>query len=146
MFVDSKQKIVKKEINNQNIKYGFLNCQKNNSMFINLNSWVELKRNDVFIDYGKEFKKINKNIKKIIYNELINTEIDSLNFIVDLDIRKNGLIPGMKSYLSCEITLFKVSGYFTPDEKLDKLINKVIKKIIHSELIENEYFKFHSKK
>lgn len=146
MFVDSKQKIVKKEINNQNIKYGFLNCQNNKSMFINLNSWVELKKIDKLIDYSKEFKKINKNIKKIIYNELINSNIDPLNFIVDLDIRKNGLIPGMKSYLSCEITLFKISGYFIPDEELDTKINKIIKKIIDSELIENEYFKFYSKK
>lgn len=146
MFVDSKQKIVKKIVKGHNIKYGFLNCQNNKSMFININSWVELKKIDCFVDYSKEFKRINKNIKTIIYQELKNSCFDQQNFIVDLDIRKNGLISGMKSFLSCEITLFNRNGYLTPDNNLEEKINKIISKVINEELSENNYFKFSPKK
>lgn len=146
MFIDSKQKIVKKNIKNQNVKYGFLNCQNNKSMFINLTSWVELKAIDEEVNYTLEFKKINKNIKRILFNELINSYFDPTNYIVDLDIRKNGLVSGMKSFLSCEITLFKNSGYFIPDDNLNLKINSIINKIVNQELTENKYFKFHLKK
>lgn len=146
MFTDVKQKSVKINTKNHKIKYGFLNNTKNNSLFLNIASWVELKGEIGEYNYLKEFNLINKNIKKHLLTKLDPNIFDDKNFIVDVNIRQNGLVPKMKSYFDCEITLFKRSGFFNPDSALKKEIEDLINLIIKSELKNSEIFTFRVKK
>ena len=88
MFVDKKQKINKIEIGNHKINYGFLNRKDNNSLFINISSWVKV-INDSDKDFNKEMNLILKSIKQLIFN-YNDSFYDNKKTIVSLDIRKNG--------------------------------------------------------
>lgn len=146
MFVDKKQKINKIEIGNHKINYGFLNRKDNNSLFINISSWVKV-INDSDKDFNKEMNLILKSIKQLIYN-YNDSFYDNKKTIVSLDIRKNGFTYNTKSYLNIEITLFTNNEniHFVPDDKLNNKILDLVNNILDTKLKDSSDFKFTLKK
>lgn len=145
MFTDKKQKTIKYKTKSHKVKYGFINKNKNNSIYINIGSWVQILVDDES-DYPREFRNISKKIKTLLHNTLDPKMFDSINHIVDLDIRQNGLSSKIKSYMNCEITLFKQSGFFEPNDELNLEMKKIIDCINNECFNNSEKFKYYATK
>ena len=140
MFTDKKQKIVKKEISEFKIKYGFLDRFNNTTLFINLSTWVRIISDDDY-NFTKEFDKIGKQIKSYLHENLPNKLFDNTRYLVDVDIRRNGLNSTRPSYLEIEITLAS-KNTFIPDNELGDAIEKIINDIRFKHLYNNSLFKY----
>lgn len=143
MFQDKKQKVNKKVVKDFNITYGFLNRGANKSLFIQITSWLTV-TNENINNYSEIFDRLTKKIKQEIYNDA--TYFDKNFYLVNLGVRKTGLVVGSKTYFDLEITLFSKHKPFTPSDKLDENINRTINKVIESVLTKNSNFKFNHKK
>lgn len=144
MFQDKKQKVIKTSTNNHNITYGFLKRTENNSLFINITSWVTIVSQEEQ-DYNSIFNLIVKGIKKYLSTKQSFHKNDF--YLVDLGMRKSGLGYNSKSYMDLEITLFmKGVGYFEPTIELDNQIKEIIKDITETYLKDNEIFNYSHKK
>jgi len=125
---------------NCKILYGTVDSKDFKTIYINLQTWAQPK---------KEIEKTNKvvsllkrNLKNII-SEFLDEKVFKENFIVDLDLRHSGIILGKKSFLNLEITLFlneKFSDFKNPS--LKKKIEEVSKNIYHNCISYNENFNF----
>ena len=145
MFADKKQKVMKYIDENFKVKYGFLNRFNNKSLFINITSWVTINGDDS-VDYVKEFDRFRKVIKQHLYSSLDKEIFDNTKYLVDIDIRRNGLVANSTSYFELELTLFSSEEFFEPNEKLSDNIKQIISSISDTILLNRDDLKFSNKK
>lgn len=144
MFTDKKQKVIKYDTNEFKVKYGFMDRFNNKSLFVNLTTWVKILGDGK--DYTKFFDKSRKRIKQYLFDNLEQDIYDNTKYIVDIDIRRNGLSNKNKSYLEIEITLFSKDKYFDQNNKLSESIESHIKTILETLFISETDFEFTIKK
>jgi len=136
------------KINNEKhkIKYGILDKNSEDSIYLNISSWVKIHESDHEINYNHEFKLINKKIKIVLFSELNKKYFNNKLFIVDVTIRKNGLSHKNKSFLNCEITLFKDNKIKFNTDEIKNEVNNLVNKLLSSCLNDNELFQYSIKK
>jgi len=135
---------------NYTISYGTVDNHNVKSVFINLSTWA-LPKEKGDLDYSTIISKLNKKIKQELYDtvSLKYTDLFHENRIIfDLDMRESGVKYGKKSFLSCEVTLFKRTTQepikINDDSTVDTL-NKISEKICDV-LNTSKHFKFSKRK
>ena len=144
-----KKKVAKKiDVNNHKnykVHFGTMDRIKSNSLYISLSSWVQPKV-ETNVDYNKILRNLNKTIKNKLFKNLDNNLFDNKLLIVDLDLRVSGIRFNKRSFMNCDITIFKKTKDSIECEYLDKIINKHITEVINEVLNKNKYFSFHKTK
>jgi len=144
MLVKKGKQIKLNEFNNYNIVIGTVDNKNPKSLFFNISSWAEpLKINE---DNHVVIKDLNKLIKKKTYDFLNKNLFNSNQIIVDFEIKESGLSLNKRSYMNCEITLFKLNNFKLQNELINESLNKLINDLIENIFDNNEYFRFHKTK
>lgn len=130
---------------NYKITSGTIDNKNPKAMYITISAWGK-PTSDVEINYSDVIRKMNKQIKTKLFDNLDNTLFDSNRTIVDLDMRNSGISFDKKSYMNCEITLFKLNNFKIQDKKIKEHIKDIISNIIEHVFDESEYFEFHKTK
>ena len=94
---------------NYKITSGTIDNKNPKAMYVTISAWGKPK-NDIEINYSDVIRKMNKQIKSNLFDNLNKTLFDSNRTIVDLDMRNSGISFDKKSYMNCEITLFKLNS------------------------------------
>ena len=94
----------KKLVNNNQfrIKYGTIDALKLNSIYIDIESWVQPKEDINYESYIRLMRRqvilaMNHNLDLNFFND---------NFIIDLDLRSSGMGVKRKSFMLLEVTLY----------------------------------------
>lgn len=130
---------------NYKITSGTIDNKNPKAMYVTISAWGKPK-NDIEINYSDVIRKMNKQIKSNLFDNLNKTLFDSNRTIVDLDMRNSGISFDKKSYMNCEITLFKLNSFKIQDKKIKEHIKEIISNIIEQVFDESEYFEFHKTK
>ena len=130
---------------NYKITTGTIDNKNPKAMYITISAWGKPKV-DGEINYSDVIRKINKQIKSILFDNLDKGLFEPSRSIVDLDMRNSGISFDKKSYMNCEITLFKLNNFKIQDKKIKEHITEIITNIIESVFDESEYFEFHKTK
>ncbi len=130
---------------NYKITTGTINNKNPKSMYITMSAWGKPKNNSE-INYSYVIKNMNKKIKSLLFNNLNDTLFDSSRCIVDLDMRDSGISYDRKSYMNCEITLFKINDFKIQNKLIKEEIDRIITKIITDVFDESDYFEFYKNK
>lgn len=140
MFDYPNIKKVKVKLKSCKYEYGFINLTKNNSMFINISTWITLKEEDNWLS---DLSRLRKEIKIFLFNNLNGAIFDNKNYIVDAEYRETGIKQNMKIYVDFEITLFSTPHKFYDQDMLLKMeIERLIEKLINEKLQNSEKFEF----
>jgi len=134
-----------KNFKNYNVVFGAMNKNKPKSIYIKINAWGNPKLENE-INYRSIVRKINKNVRALIYNNLNDHKFDINKTMVDLDMRDSGISYGKSSYMSCEITLYQYNHHLLKSETIQDELNIIVDKIIKESFNKNEYFSFYKKK
>lgn len=130
---------------NYKITAGTIDNKNPKAMYVTISAWGQPKDvND--INYSYIIKNMNKKIKTILFNKLDRNLFNVNRCIVDLDMRDSGITYNKKSYMNCEITLFKLNDFKIQNKKIKDEINKILENIILDIFEESEYFEFHKNK
>ena len=130
---------------NYKITTGTIDNKNPKAMYITISAWGKPKV-DGEINYSDVIRKINKQIKSKLFDNLDKGLFEPSRSIVDLDMRNSGISFDKKSYMNCEITLFKLNNFKIQDKKIKEHITEIITNIIESVFDESEYFEFHKTK
>lgn len=130
---------------NYKITTGTVDNKNPKSMYVTISAWGEPKLNTE-INYSEVIRKMNKEIKTKLYNHLDSTLFDTNRSIVDLDMRDSGINYNKKSYMSCEITLFKINSFKIQDKRIKDETKKIVTEIISEVFDTSNYFSFHKNK
>jgi hypothetical protein len=133
------------ELKNYKSSYGTVDKTNPKSMYITINSWAQPKTDDV-INYSKVIRNLNKKIKDWLYNNLDVELFNKNNTIVDLDLRVSGIQANKRSYMSCEITLFKNTDELITSDLIQEKSYKIINGIIRDIFKNHDFFTFHKSK
>lgn len=126
---------------NYKVSYGTVDSKEFKSLYINLQTWVQPKRDSA--NWNRVVLNMNKSIKQSIYENIDKINFDD-NFIVDLDLRSSGLKLNKKSFLNLEITLFvKNKNIDFKSLKLKRILKKLVLDIYSDVFKKNEYFRFY---
>jgi hypothetical protein len=130
---------------NYKITTGTIDNKNPKAMYITISAWGK-PNIDGEINYSDVIRKLNKQIKSKLFDNLNSTLFEPSRSIVDLDMRNSGISFDKKSYMNCEITLFKLNNFKIQDKKIKEHISEIISNIIESVFDESEYFEFHKNK
>lgn len=130
---------------NYKIVTGTINNKNPKAMYVIISAWGKPKLNDD-INYSDIIRKINKQIKAKLYNIMDNNLFDINRTIIDLDMRDSGISYDKKSYMNCEITLFKLNDFKIQDKKIKEHIKNLINSVILEIFEESPYFDFYKSK
>jgi len=83
--------------------YGTVDSKNLKSIYLNIQSWVQPKKN--YDNWTNVVSQIKRNIK-LLLNEIIDQFLFDKKYIIDLDLRTSGINMNKKSFLNLEITLF----------------------------------------
>lgn len=126
---------------NYKVGYGTVDSKEFKSLYINLQTWVQPKRDSA--NWNRVVLNMNKSIKQSIYENIDKINFED-NFIVDLDLRSSGLKLNKKSFLNLEITLFvKNKNIDFKSLKLKRILKKLVLDIYSDVFKKNEYFRFY---
>ena len=130
---------------NYKVTTGTIDNKNPKSMYVTISAWGEPKL-DGDVNYSEVIKKMNKEIKSKVFSILDETLFDIDRTIIDLDMRNSGINYNKKSYMSCEITLFKINSFKIQDKRIKdetkKIVNEITSKIFDTSM----YFTFHKYK
>jgi hypothetical protein len=109
-------------------------------------TWGEVQIDNTSLNYSNIIKNLNKSIRKLMYENLDNSLFDHNKTIVDLDMRESGIKYKKRSYMNCEITLFKLNDFKIQNKKIKESIADISTMIITDVFDNSIYFNFHKKK
>jgi hypothetical protein len=125
---------------NSKIIYGTVDSKNFKSLYLNLQTWVEPKKESE--NWTRVVLNMNRSIKHSIFNNIDKKMFDD-KFIVDMDLRTSGLTLKKKSFLNLEINLYLVEEIDFKDLKLKRKLKEIIKGIYNDVIYKNENFKFY---
>ena len=125
---------------NAKITYGTVDSVNLKSIYLNIQTWVEPITE--VEDWNRIVLNLSRNIKHSIY-EVMNEDVFTKTFIVDLDLRSSGLSILKKSFMNLEINLFLNEPIDFKSLKLKKTLKLLVKEIYSDVLINNPNFKFY---
>lgn len=125
---------------NCKIHYGTVDSKDLKTIYINLQSWAQPKKE--IEKTNKVVSLFNRNIKNVII-DCLDKDFFKENFIVDLDLRHSGIIFGKKSFLNLEITFF-LNKPFSEFKNiiLKKKVEEISKSIYNECINRNDNFDF----
>jgi hypothetical protein len=130
---------------NYKISTGTIDNKNPKAMYVTISAWGKPK-SESEINYSDVIRKMNKQIKSKLFDNLDKTLFDSNRSIVDLDMRNSGISFDKKSYMNCEITLFKLNNFKIQNKKIKEHMKEIISTIIEDVFDESHYFEFHKSK
>jgi hypothetical protein len=117
--------------------YGTVDSINFKSLYLNIQSWVEPKKE--VTNWDRVTGNLNRQIKHTLL-EVVDSEIFDNNFIVDLDLRSSGIQLNKKSFMNLEITFFMKDSMDFKSSILKERIRKIAKSVYSEELSKSEYF------
>lgn len=132
--------------NNYNTLIGTVDNKNTSVVYLRISGWASPSINDDTINYNNVIKKIDKSVRSTVYKILEENKFHKDLSIVDLDIRKSGILFNKRSFMSCEVALFQKNNHKINSEFMIEELSKIINLLIADIFEENEYFKFHKKK
>jgi hypothetical protein len=130
---------------NYKITIGTIDNKNPKAMYLTISAWGKPKT-DNEINYSDVIRKMNKQIKTNLFENLDKSLFEVNRSIVDLDMRNSGISFDKKSYMNCEMTLFKLNNFKIQDKKIKEHIKLIINNIISNVFEESMYFDFHKTK
>lgn len=130
---------------NYKIVTGTINNKNPRAMYVVISAWGKPKSNND-INYSDIIRKLNKQIKAKLYNIIDKSLFDINRTIIDLDMRDSGISYDKKSYMNCEITLFKLNDFKIQDKKIKEHIKNLVNGVILEIFEESPYFDFYKTK
>lgn len=127
--------------NTSKIVYGTVDSINFKSLYLNLQTWVEPKKEPE--NWTRIVLNLSRAIKHSVY-ETLNRNLFDDSFIVDLDLRSSGLTLGKKSFMNLEINFYlnQEELDFKSKELKDNLKN-IVTRIYDENFNNNDYFNFH---
>ena len=126
---------------NAKITYGTVDSVNLKSIYLNIQTWVEPITE--VEDWNRIVLNLSRNIKHSIY-EVMNEDVFTKTFIVDLDLRSSGLSILKKSFMNLEINFYlNDSEIDFKDEKIRKTLSKITYEIFKENFKNNKYFNFY---
>lgn len=119
--------------------YGTVDSRNLKSIFINIQSWVEPKKE------ADNWVRVVNNLRREIYysvDESVNNKIFTENFIVDLDLRTSGILFGKKSFFNLEVNLYTKIHIDFKSNEVKESVKKIIKAVYNNNIVNNNYFDF----
>ena len=130
---------------NYKIISGTIDNKNPKSMYLTISAWGKpIVDGDII--YSDIIRKMNKEIKSTLFANIDETLFDINRTIVDLDMRNSGITFNKKSYMNCEITLFKLNDFKIQDKKIKECIKQISNDVILKVFDVSPYFEFHKTK
>jgi hypothetical protein len=121
------------------VMYGTVDSRNLKSVYLNIQTWANPIEDSE--NWNRVVANLSRNIKHNVL-EIIDTDLFTPNFIVDLDLRTSGIQLNKKSFMNLEITFFlKKEIDFKSSELKDKL-KQTAKFIYQENLRNNDNFDF----
>lgn len=123
------------------VSYGTVNSKEFKSLYLNLQTWVEPKKES--LNWDRVVLNMTRDIKHSVFNNIDKNIFDE-KFIVDLDLRTSGIQLKKKSFMNLEINLFVLDSTIDFKSNILKKSLKKLSKDIYSEIFtHNKHFKFY---
>ena len=131
--------------NDFKITFGTVDNKNPTALYFTITSWAEI-LNDESDNFQRILKTLNKDIKKKTYDNLNKNLFNASRTIVDFEIKESGISNNKRSFMNCEITLFKLNDFQIQEKEIEDSVKNLIKLIIEDVFNTNKHFKFHKKK
>ena len=131
--------------NDFKITFGTVDNKNPKALYFTITSWAEI-LNDESDNFQGILKTLNKDIKKKTYDNLNKNLFNASRTIVDFEIKESGITNNKRSFMNCEITLFKLNNFQIQEKEIEDSVKNLIKLIIEDVFNTNKHFKFHKKK
>ncbi len=145
MLVKKGKQMKLEMFNNYKLIIGTVDNKTPKALYIEISAWGK-PINEDNDDYNTIIKKINKDIKKKVYEALPKNLFDGNRTIVDFEIKESGISNERRSYMNCEITLYKLNDFKIQNNLINDSIKLIITKVIEDVFELNTYFTFYKTK
>ena len=128
--------------NNIKAFYGTVDSLKLKSIYLNIQTWVEPKKD--IDNWSRVVLNLSRNIKHSIFNKINQTFFND-KFIVDLDLRSSGINVDKKSFMNLEINFYIKDGVDInfKDTEVKETLKDITNKILQDNFKKNNYFNFY---
>jgi hypothetical protein len=120
--------------------YGTVDSKNLKSIYLNIQSWVEPKTLEN--SWVRSVSVFTKNVKNSI-SEIINKDLYSDKFIVDLDLRTSGLALRKRSFMNLEVTFYIKKDMDFKSSEIKSTIKEIISYLEKEVFYQSKYFKFY---
>ena len=120
--------------------YGTVDSKNLKSIYLNIQSWVEPKTLEN--SWVRSVSVFTKNVKNSI-SEIINKDLYSDKFIVDLDLRTSGLALRKRSFMNLEVTFYIKKDMDFKSSEIKSTIKEMISYLEKEVFYQSKYFKFY---
>lgn len=145
MIVKTGKQMKLEMFNNYKVNIGTVDNKNPKALYISISAWGE-PINIEDDNYTLVIKKLNKDIKRKVYDILPKNLFDGNRTIIDFEIKESGISNDKRSYMNCEITLYKLNNFKIQNKIINDSVKDVTTKLV-SELFDiNPYFKFYKTK
>jgi len=131
---------VLKGYKNFKTSYGTVDSKNLKSIYINIQSWLEPKKDSD--DWTRQVSFFTKEVKQLL-TEIIDKFIFLSKFIVDMDLRSSGICQGKRSFMNLEITLFTKEPIDFKSVKLKNSVRDIISNVQKEIFESSELFNFY---
>ena len=123
--------------------YGSVNTNELKSIYLVYQTWVTPKVEKE--NWTTTVGSISRTIKHKIL-DIVNKELFSPQFIVDMDLRTSGIKLQKSSFLNLEITFFTKKDVEFKSDEVTKELSKIIEEVHNKVLSNSKYFSIHFSK
>ena len=145
MLVKKGKQMKLEMFDNYNVNLGTVDNKNPKALYVTVSAWGK----PINLDddnYTIAIKKLNKDIKKKVYEALPKNLFDGNRTIVDFEIKESGISNERRSYMNCEITLYKLNNFKIQSNLINDAVKSVTTKVITEVFDLNPYFTFHKTK
>ena len=145
MLVKKGKQMKLEMFDNYNVNLGTVDNKNPKALYVTVSAWGK----PINLDddnYTVAIKKLNKDIKKKVYEALPKNLFDGNRTIVDFEIKESGISNERRSYMNCEITLYKLNNFKIQSNLINDAVKSVTTKVITEVFDLNPYFIFHKTK
>jgi len=145
MLVKKGKQMKLEMFDNYKVNIGTVDNKTPKSLYVTISAWgTPINLNDD--NYSIAIKKLNKDIKKKVYEILPKNLFDGNRSIIDFEIKESGISNEKRSYMNCEITLYKLNNFKIQNNLINDAIKLITSKLIEDVFDLNPYFTFHKSK
>jgi len=145
MLVKKGKQMKLEMFDNYKVNIGTVDNKNPKALYVTISAWGK----PINLDddnYTLVIKKLNKEIKKKVYEVLPKNLFDGNRSIVDFEIKESGISYERRSYMNCEITLYKLNKFKIQNNLINDAVKSVTANVIAEVFDLNPYFTFHKTK